>query len=271
MQVQKKLFLLFYEFLKDINFKFDNILIVGNGSNILASDRDYEGIVVSFKKVDDKIRTFSSNKLKCYEKYVECYSGVMCSKLAYFLKDNSLSGGEALCTIPGTIGGVVSMNASCYDYITSNYVSEVLVLYNNKVMWIKKEELDFSYRSSRILKEKIIILKIRFVFLLGKKELIENKMKFLKKDRINSQPVKEHSAGSVFKNNKDFKAWEAIEQCKLKGFKYKNVMVSNKHANFIINNGDSGDDIYILMQIVKMIVKRVMNYDLETEWVLINF
>lgn len=263
--------MIFYNYLQEIHFKLDKLLIIGNGSNILSSDREYTGIVVSFKKVSDRIRIISSKTLKCFEKIVECYSGVMCSKLSNYLKDNNLTGGEALSTIPGTIGGVVSMNASCYDYVTSDYVSEVLVLHNNNVKWIKKEELSFGYRTSIIQKYNMIILKVRFVFLCGKKELIENKIRFLKSERSKKQPIRERSAGSVFKNINNIKAWELIERCKLKGFSYKNAMVSNKHANFIINNGNSGDDIYILMKIIKMIVKRVLDYDLETEWVLINF
>ena len=77
-----KSFLIFYSYLQEIDFKLDKLLIIGNGSNILASDKEYTGIVVSFKKVSDRIRIISSKTLKCFEKIVECYSGVMCNKLS---------------------------------------------------------------------------------------------------------------------------------------------------------------------------------------------
>ncbi len=263
-----KSFLKLYNFLLINKYDLNKLVIIGNGSNVLASDKPYDGIVVCLKKVKDRIRIIKS---ETNYKIIECYSGVQCSKLSNYLKDNNLTGGEELSTIPGTIGGVVAMNASCYDFVTSDYIIGVLVLDNGFIRWLNKDELEFNYRSSKIIKSKMIVLKVRFCFYNGSKQNIENKMRKLKLSRQESQPLKEHNAGSVFKNSNNVKAWKLIEECKLKGFKYKNAEVSQKHANFIINKGDSGDDIYILMQIIKKIVKKLKNYDLESEWVLINF
>lgn len=263
-----KSFLKLYNFLIINKYDLNKLVIIGNGSNVLASDKLFNGVVVCLKKIKDRIRIIKSES---NYKIIECYSGVLCNKLSNYLKDNNLTGGEELSTIPGTIGGVVTMNASCYDFVTSDHVKEVLVLDNGLIRWLNKDELEFNYRSSKIMKSKIIVLKVRFCFYNGDNKKIENKIKELKLKRQLSQPLKEHNAGSVFKNINNVKAWKLIEECKLKGFKYKNAEVSQKHANFIINKGDSGDDIYVLMQIIKKIVKKLKNYDLESEWVLINF
>ena len=253
---------MFFDYLSKLDYSFNSFFILGNGSNIIASDKIYNGIVVSFKKVTDEIEICKNDN-----KYiVNCPAGVMAPVLANFLNKHMLTGGEAMSTIPGTIGGLVTMNASCYDFVISDYVSEVLILYNNDLKWYNKNELNFEYRDSIIRKNKMIVLYVKFIFSKGIKEDIIEKTCKIKNSRLMNQPVKCHTAGSIFKNkySDNVRAWKLIDECKLKGFKYKNVMISEKHSNFLINNGDSGDDIYILIMIVKEI-------DLESEIQLINF
>ena len=255
-------FVRFYKYY--IKFKDVSIFIIGNGSNVHASDDDYDGIVISFKKIKE---------LVCYDNYIIASSGIMSHSISHLARDNKLSGGEFLAFIPGTIGGVVTMNASSYGCAAEDIVCKCLCIDEyGTIKWYTREELEFGYRKSLIKIKKLILLKVKMR--LQKKELeeineITNKIKM---KRINSQPINYNSAGSVFKNTNTFKAWELIDSVGLRGLENNGAMISSLHPNFIINKGSAkAKDIYDLMNIIREKVYKNKNILLECEWVLINF
>lgn len=254
-------FIKFDKKMKEINEKY---FVIGNGSNILASDNYYNKIVVSFKKI--KIKYFIINdefyffpQLKVNEVVKKIIELGYCD-IEYF------SG------IPGTIGGLLAMNASCFEKEISDYLIEAFVACEEGVKWLKKEELDFKYRSSRIKEENMVLLfaKMRFPKTNNKKEVYENLVKLLK-IRNDKQPVNYKSAGCAFKNLCDKKAWEIIKELGYSGKKIGGAKVSEKHCNFIVNdNNASANDVYRLMRMIKEEAYS-KNVILENEWILINF
>lgn len=253
------------KYLKERNIPY---FIIGNGSNILASDDEYNGVVISLKRIANQFIIEKEN-----EKYkVIVNSGCSVKKFNEFLVDYSLKGFEAISSIPATIGGIVTMNASCYDFVTSNYVRRVQVIKNNNIVWIDNKDLEFSYRNSKILKEKLIVLKIEFEFEKDDKNKINERIEHYYQKRKNTQPINLKSAGSTFKNNEYLKAWEIITYLGLKGYRIGDAMVSNHHANFLVNIGNAKSiDFYNLIEYIKNKAKNVLNEELKTEWILINF
>ena len=179
---------------------------------------------------------------------------------------------EYFSGIPGTIGGLLAMNASCFEKEISDYLIEAFVACEEGVKWLKKEELDFKYRSSRIKEENMVLLfaKMRFPKTNNKKEVYENLVKLLK-IRNDKQPVNYKSAGCAFKNLCDKKAWEIIKELGYSGKKIGGAKVSEKHCNFIVNdNNASANDVHQLMRMIKEEAYS-KNVILENEWILINF
>lgn len=260
-----KYFIKFYEFIrmKDIPY-----FIIGNGSNLLASDKAYEGVVISFKKLKDKI-AFESYK---NETLLRVHAGIQCPVFARILTDRFLTGGEALATIPATIGGIVAMNASCYDYKTSDYLLRALIIDEEGMRWYKNYELELAYRKSIVLKRKMIVLGAEFVFPKGRIENIIRKTKQLKEERKTTQPIGLFSAGSTFKNPNNDKAWKLISEAGLQGYQYKDVMISSEHANYIVNLGKAeSNDVLKVIKHIKETIKRERGIVLEEEWVFFNF
>ncbi len=262
-------FIVFYKYYLEFKRNIE-LLIIGNGSNILASDDEYNGIVVSFKYIDEKIEIMKKDKLY----YVTCYAGTTLNNLSKFLMNNSISGGEFFHHIPGVVGGSICMNASSYGKDMASIVSRVYCLLpDGEALWINKEDLKFGYRESLIKKNKLIVIKVEFVFNEIKDiELIKEKINEYKKRKIETQPINYPSAGSVFKNRDNKSSWRIIDELGFRGKCYGGCCVSEKHSNFIINkNNARALDIYKLMNLVKEKYHDVYNDELECEWILINF
>lgn len=260
-----KAFIDFYNY--TIENKID-YFIIGSGSNLLASDKEYNGVVISFKKLKDKIAIENYKG----EMLIRLHAGIQCQVFARILMDRFLTGGEALSTIPGTIGGIIAMNASCYDYKTADYLLRALVIDEEGIRWYKNYELNFAYRKSEILQKKIVVLGAEFVFPKGRIENIIRKTKQFKEERKRTQPVGCYSAGSTFKNTISEKAWKLIADSGLEGYQYKDVKVSLEHANYVINTGNAqSDDVIKVIKHIKDTVKRNKGIDLEEEWIFFNF
>lgn len=244
-----------------LRYKDYKILIVGNGSNILASDDEYDGIVVSFKNI---------HEINVVNNIITASSGVMGYKVSNLCKELSLSGGEFLSAIPGTIGGICAMNASCYSQGIEDILIECLCFDGEKVKWIKKEDFKFNYRSSIAKIRNIIILKVKMIFKKSTKKLVEDRIKYIICNKRKNQPLNENSAGSVFIND-GYNAWEVVKELNIKS-KYKDVVISDKHYNFIINkNNASGNDIKELINEIKEKALEEKGIRLKTEWNFINF
>ncbi len=250
----------FYRFY--LNNKKYNLIIIGNGSNILASSNDYQGIVISFKQI--------IYKYSIIKNIVFVNSGVMIMDLINYLKKYNLGGIEKLSYIPATIGGMVKMNAGAYKQNISDKLLYVKCIDNNGNIHIyKKEDLKFEYRKCYI---DDIILECVFELDYIDSKIINEIMNKIKNNRITKQPINEYNAGSTFKNFNDIQAWKLIDKCGFRGYCINDVGVSNKHCNFLINkNNGKSEDMIKLINMIMYKIKQEFNYDLECEWILINF
>lgn len=231
--------------------------ILGNGSNIILPDY-YDGVVI-------KLKYF--NNYNIFDEYIEVDSGVMINKLSMELSKLGYKGFEWASGIPGTIGGCIYNNAGCYGSEISDNLIDVTVFCDNKIYCLKKDELSFSYRNSTFkMNNKFVILKAKFKFEKGDPEELLDLIKVRTNKRIESQPLEYPSCGSVFRNPEGLIAGKLIDEANLKGKCVGGAMVSNKHANFIINNGNATpEDIIKLINEIKNTIKKNYNIDLVLE------
>ena len=250
------------KYLKDKDIKY---MILGNGSNTIFSSEEYNGVIINLTNLNNM--KIEGNKI-----FVE--AGYQLIKLSMDALNNSLSGLEFAAGIPGNIGGAIFMNAGAYKSDMSELVESVTFLDENlELQTLRKDELEFSYRKSIFQKRNCIIISTVLNLIPGDKEEIKALMDKRKARRLESQPLEYPSAGSVFRNpSEDIFAGKLIEDLGLKGYKIGGAKISEKHANFIINDGDAtGEDIKALIDYIKTKVKEKYNIDLHVEQRFINF
>ncbi len=231
--------------------------ILGAGSNILIRDKGFDGIIIKLGK--------GFNNFNLTHNSLEVGASILDINLSNFAFKNNIEGFEFYSGIPGSVGGAVKMNAGCYGSETKDVISCV-ELYNSKYekKIYSKEEINLSYRSSNI-KNDHIISKVIFNIKNGSSVNIKKKMLNIKERRLQSQPIKERTSGSTFKNPKNLFAAKLIEEADCKGMSVGNAFVSNKHSNFLINNGNAtADDIESLG---KLIIERVYKkFQVKLDW-----
>lgn len=243
-------------YLKDICVE-NNIRceIIGNGTNILFSDRPEDMIVICTFGCMDKIELAGENEI-----FAE--SGALLSKIAVFAMENGLVGFEFAHGIPGTLGGAVFMNAGAYGGEMKDVIKTVKAAsgtYTN-------EDCDFSYRHSRFSAGGDIILGAVIKLKRGDPEAIKGKMMELSEKRRSSQPLNMPSAGSTFKRPKEGYAAAMIQEAGLKGYTVGGAQVSEKHAGFVVNTGDATfEDVLNLMKGVQEKVEEKFGVKLEPE------
>ena len=244
----------------DIKYK-----IIGNGSNLLFSDKDYNGILIKLVDFDD---------IEINDNRIKVGAGYSLMKLSRIAMKNSLTGLEFAAGIPGTVGGAVFMNAGAYKSDMGYIVKSVKVLTPDyRIIELENRELDFHYRTSYLKKHpKYICLEAVIKLEHGSRSAIENLMKERLKRRMSSQPLNYPSAGSVFRNPKDMFAGELIENLGLKGMKHNGAMISDKHANFIVNTGNAkSEDIKYLIDYAYNKVKEKYNVEMVVEQEFVNW
>lgn len=239
-----------------------NLVIIGNGSNILANSKDYDGIVICFKKIKYKFCLFQN--------ILTVSSGVMIMDVINYCKRKNLGGLEKLALIPGTIGGMIKMNASAYNVNISDNILWVKVIdERGNINLLYKNDIDFSYRKSNI---DGIIVEACFKMNNINETEIDKVIAFVKDNRRSKQPIECYNAGSTFKNIGDICVWKLIDELGLRGFCINDAEVSKKHCNFLINkNSCNSDD---MCELVKMIKDKIYNKYLlhvQCEWIFINF
>jgi len=240
------------------------IYCVGGGSNLLVSDDGIDGLVVSLKKSFKKI-IFDKNT--CYAE-----TGIKLSKLVKECIKHNFIGLETLIGIPGTLGGALIMNAGAYGDEISKYLVAIDILNEEGVVEHKSaDEIEFSYRSSTF-NENDILLSAEFQLEKSSEIEIRNNRDSANQQRKNSQPLKSRSAGSVFKNPKEFAAGYLIEKVGLKGKSIGGAMVSDIHANFIINQDNAtADDVVKLIKLIRDTVFKSYSINLELEITTLGF
>lgn len=245
------------KYLEDNN---DKYFIIGNGSNIILPEF-YDGIII---KLDFGDITINKNIVTIGASY-------LINKLAIITANNNLSGLEFASGIPGTIGASVINNAGAYNDEIMNYVDSIEVLENNKIKIIKKEDIEYSNRHTSLKKRKLVIIKVILKLKVGDKNNSLAVIKERMERRIKSQPLEYPSAGSVFRNPEGDYAARLIESLNLKGYQIGGAKISEKHANFIVNNNNAtGKDIIKLINYVHQKVLETYNIDLILEQEIIN-
>lgn len=222
------------------------LYIIGKGSNLLVSDNGVRGIIIRISKIN-------FNRFDLKTSVLKSESGVLLSKLISYTVEKELSGMESLLGIPGTLGGAITMNAGTNGFSISQILREVKVMdKDGKVKVVSKEELGFSYRSSKIMEKKFIILEVAMELKKFKKDLINESLKRNFEKRKKTQPYSYPNAGCIFKNPKEKQAGWLIEKAGCKGLRVGGAEVSTKHANFIVNRGNATfSDIVKLMKLVR--------------------
>ncbi len=246
---------------EDIKFK-----IIGNGSNLLFSDRRYEGILIKLSEFND-IKFLGKNK-------IQVGAGFSLMKLSLMAAKKGLTGLEFAAGIPGTVGGAVFMNAGAYKSDMGYIVQQVDVLTPDfRIITLENKEMNFHYRSSFLQTHPgYICLQVIIKLNNGDKNAIEAVMKERRARRLESQPLEYPSAGSVFRNPEGNFAGKLIEDIGLKGKKMGGAKVSEKHANFIVNyKNASGSDVRNLIEYVHDEVKEKYNIDMKIEQEFVNW
>lgn len=242
--------------------KENNILltILGNGSNVLVSDKGIRGIVLQVGTKEIKIEK-QKNAL------IEVDAGVMLGALAQVLLKQSISGFEFAAGIPGSIGGAIRMNAGAYGGEMKDIVKNVTVL-NEKgeINILTNEECEFSYRHSRFTYSKEIIIKATLELPFGNENEIKAKMDEYAQSRKEKQPLNLPSAGSTFKRGADFITAKLIDECGLKGYTSGDAQVSTLHAGFVVNLGNAtAQDVLSVVNYVKQVVLEKTGKQIELE------
>ena len=235
------------------------ILLVGLGSNLLVRDRGFNGVTIHTKNLKE---------LNITNKYIESGAGTSLAKLSRFAQANLKYGAEFLSAIPGSVGGALAMNAGAFGSEVWQYVVSVQTMsLSGELQERFPNDYEINYRSVKHIFSDEFFISARFDFNLNKPN--DNVRELLDK-RNSSQPIGLPSCGSVFKNPKDNYAAKLIESSGLKGFCIGGACVSEKHANYIINqNNATALDIENLIIHIQNTIKTLHNVELETEIIII--
>ena len=232
--------------------------VLGRGSDLLVSDRGYNGVIVSTAGLD---------KIAVEGEQIVAGAGVFLADLSKTAAEAKLMGLEFSCGIPGSVGGAIFMNAGAYESEISHVLSEVLILESDGIIhWVPMEDLDLGYRHSNIEEKKRTSLAGRFTLKKGNPEEINAKILDLTRRREEKQPLEYPSAGSTFKRPKGYFAGKLISDAGLCGYQRGGAQVSKKHCGFVINvDHATAEDVYGLIGDVQRIVKEKFGVELHPE------
>jgi UDP-N-acetylmuramate dehydrogenase len=232
--------------------------ILGKGTNLVVRDKGVRGWVISL--------TQGMKKIQLNGEVVEAEGGLPLQRLVQFTIQKGLTGLEPFFGIPGTVGGGLAMNAGAWGAELKDVLRSITLMKDDgEVVERSRPRLKFSYRRLD-LPSSWIILKGRFQLKKGKKEEILERVKSYSEMRKRTQPLDSPSAGSIFKNPKEGPAGKWIEEAGLKGFRMGQAMISDRHANFIINLGKAtAGEVIDLMELVERKIYEKKGISLERE------
>ena len=240
--------------------KFDkNYFVLGNGSNILVSDKGYRGVVIQIQK--------NICNVSVDGEYIYAESGALLSKISSEAVRCGLSGFEFASGIPGTLGGAVVMNAGAYGGELKDVLVKADVFKPSEgIVEMSNEELKLGYRTSIIKHRDWIVLGALLKLQKGDKEAVRAKIEKLKEERNAKQPLDYPSAGSAFKRPQGDFAGRLVMEAGLRGYSVGDAAVSEKHCGFLINKGNAtASDMKKLFNEVIRIVREKKNVTLEPE------
>ena len=247
------------QFLKNTINKKKKIHILGAGSNTLFRDLGFDGTIIKLGKNFSYTKLLENNK-------IEDGAATLDRQVSEFATQNSLAGFEFLSCIPGNIGGAITMNNGCYGFdISQTFFSLKAMDLNGELRLINKDQIKFFYRGSNLDKD-LIILSVILQGRLSDKEHIERKKVDLVNEKRKSQPNRQKTCGSTFKNPIDHKAWKLIKSSDCSHLKIGGASMSVQHCNFFLNDGKAtSSDIENLIEEVKKKVFKKTGINLELE------
>ncbi len=239
-------------------------VVLGKGSNVLVSDSGFNGVVIRLKGEFEKIVKDGS--------FLKVGAGVKISSLLRYCLKNMLGGLEFLVCIPGTVGGATVMNAGAFNGHISDRIVKVGFINKDAKLLIKEiSQLSFSYRHMHI-EDGCIVVYVWLSLDPTCRKVIKDKILNYVRIRKKTQPVGVHSAGCIFKNPKRDYAGRLIEELGFKGLRIGGALVSDIHANFIINQGNAtSSDVMALINKIKRRIKEEKGIELEPEIRFIGF
>lgn len=250
------------KFCKTENMKY---YVIGNGSNLLVRDEGIHAIII---KIGNKF-----SKISVENDVVTVLAGATMPLVSQYAKNNSLSGFEFACGIPGTIGGGIKMNAGAYGSEISDVLETVTFMDENQnIKTITNIECDFGYRKSIFINNpNYIILSATFKFKHDEKEKIEEKMKVNSEARKEKQPLEYPNFGSVFKRPEGYFVGKLVSDSGLRGYTIGGAQVSTKHTGFIVNIGNATcKDVIDLIKYIQDTVYNKFNVKLTPEVIVIG-
>lgn len=232
--------------------------IIGNGSNLLVKDGGIRGVVIKLSNL---------LSIEVNGNIIKASSGTLLEDVSKKAVENSLTGFEFACGIPGSVGGAVFMNAGAYDGEIKNVIKEAEVLdRDGNIKVLSKEELELGYRTSKVMKDNLVVISATFELTKGDKEKIRERVNELTEKREYKQPLEYPSAGSTFKRPEGYFAGKLIQDAGLKGASLGGAAVSEKHSGFVINkDGATAEDVLNLIAHVQNEVKKQFGVELHTE------
>jgi UDP-N-acetylmuramate dehydrogenase len=233
------------------------VFVLGGGTNLLVSDRGIRGVVLqnawSDAAADGEVVTASS--------------GTPLAHVAAVAARNGIIGLEWMATVPGTVGGAVHGNAGAFGSETADVLVDAELMDLDGGSWTADpSELGFAYRTTTLQGRPTIVLRARFRGSPGDRATAVKRIKEIANERAAKQPLAQPNTGSIFRNPPGDHAGRLIEAAGLKGRKVGGAMVSEKHANFIVNTGGArATDVLELMQLCQREVKERFEVDLVPE------
>lgn len=242
------------------------LTIIGDGTNLLIKDKGIRGLVISTSRFKQEIKT---TRIDSETSIITTASGTKLSALCNYAIKNNLQGIEFAAGIPGTIGGAIAMNAGAPERSISEIIDSIkIIVSKGKIKKFNKTDLNFSYRKLNNING--IIIESSFLLKSGDKEQIETTFNKNLNNKKTNQPFSLKSAGCIFKNpRKAEPAGKLIDMAGLKNAKIGDAIVSEKHANFILNLGNATcEDVLKLKALIEKKILNLYSVSLETEIVI---
>lgn len=260
--------------LSALNLEKINYFILGGGSNIVFCDSGFEGVVLSLLKINTISFLASSEE---NDVLVSAEAGATMASFVNFCAENGFSGAEKFAGLPGTLGGALFMNARCFDLSISELFVEAYYIDLNDYTEQHKifSPSDWDYKVSPFQNTNTLILSA--TFRLKKNEKSKEAIKSENKKYIEERKSKGHfnfpSAGSVFRNNREFGApsGKIIDECGLRGKQIGMAQIAPFHGNFIINlGGATQKDVKALVEFTVKEVKEKTGFCLQPEIIFVD-
>lgn len=253
------------KYLKDLDLPY---FIIGAGTNLLVNDKNFDLVVISLKK----LKRYYIEKEDDEYVYIYSESGVRAPILSDYIANKEIPGAEFLSVIPGSMGGLIYMNAGAYKKSISDIIDSITFIDevgNVQTQKNKDNNFNFAYRDS-IFKHYNYIIISMIIKLKKVNDITEkpkDKIKRFLKIKKETQPIECANAGSTFKNKNNLFSWQIIDKLGYRGFKVGGAEVSSKHANFIVNAGNATfDDMMSLVKMIKFDANNKLNIEMECEW-----